>query len=392
MSLKDDFFMVLRNISNRKLRSWLTVLGVVIGVASIIALTSVSRSLEMSIKQEFESFGSDKVTIYAKGGVPGYGTGLNRKDVEAVEKVKGLEYAAPFLTKSSKVKFKDKANNLLIFGIPSDTAEKLFSDLNLGFQEGASFESDSKKIVVGPRAAYDLFDRKLSVKSKVEIEGEKFEVAGILEPVGNPADDSQVYMPLDVMRELFGDKDGVSLIWAKVNEGGDVDEAAEKITESLKKVRSEESFTVVTPEQLLEQLGAVLGILQAVLVGIAGISLVVGSVGIASSMYTSVVERTRDIGIMKAIGASNREITAIFLIEAGLVGLVGGIIGVFIGFLIAKAISFGAAQAGFTFLKIFVEPQFIAIGLAFAVIVGMASGFFPARQAARLKPVDALRK
>ncbi len=392
MSLKDDFFIVLRNISNRKLRSWLTVLGVVIGVASIIALTSVSRSLELSIQQEFESFGSDKITVYSNGGVPGFGTGLDRDDVDAVDNVKGLEYAAPFLTKSGKVKFKDKANNLLLFGIPSELAEKLFSDMNLGFQEGSSFESDSNKIVIGPRAAYDLFGRDLSVKSKVEIEGERFEVAGILEPVGNPADDSQVYMPLGVMRDSFGDEEGVSFIWAKVSEGGDVDEAAEKIKESLKKVRSEESFTVVTPEQLLEQLGTVLGILQAVLVGIAAISLVVGSVGIASSMYTSVVERTRDIGIMKAIGASNREITAIFLIEAGLVGLVGGMIGVFIGFLIAKAISFGAAQAGFTFLKIFVEPAFVAVGLAFAVLVGMASGFFPARQAARLKPVDALRK
>ncbi len=392
MSLKDDFFIVLRNISSRKLRSWLTVIGVVIGVAAIIALTSVSRSLELSIKQEFESFGSDKITIYGKGGVPGYGTGLNRKDVDAVESAKGLDYAAPFLTKSAKVRFKDDTNNLFLFGMPSGISERLFEDMNLGFSEGASFESDSKKAVIGPRAAYDLFDNDLSVKSKVEIEGGKFEVAGILEPVGNPGDDSQVYLPLGVMRELFDDKDGVSFIWAKVSAGGDVDEAAEKIKESLKRVRSEESFTVVTPEQLLEQLGAVLGILQAVLVGIAGISIVVGSVGIASSMYTSVAERTRDIGVMKALGASSREITSIFLIEAGLVGMVGGVIGVFIGFGIAKVISFGAAKAGFTFLKIFVEPQFIAIGLAFAVIVGMASGFFPARQAARLKPVDALRK
>ncbi len=392
MSLKDDFFIVLRNISSRKLRSWLTVIGVVIGVAAIVALTSVSRSLELSIKQEFEGFGSDKITIYGKGGVPGFGTGLNRRDVEAVESAKGLGYVAPFLTKSAKVKFKEDTNSLVLFGMPPGISERLFEDMSLDFSEGSSFESDSKKAVIGPRVAYDLFGRDLGVKSKIEIEGEKFEVAGILEPVGNPSDDSQVYLPLGAMRELFGDEDGVSLIWAKVDEGADVDEAAEKITESLKRVRSEESFTVVTPEQLLEQLGTVLGILQAVLVGIAGISLIVGSVGIASSMYTSVAERTRDIGVMKAIGASSREITSIFLIEAGLVGLVGGAIGVFMGFGIAKVISFGAAKAGFTFLKIFVEPQFVAIGLAFAVAVGLASGFLPARQAARLKPVDALRK
>ncbi len=392
MSLKDDLFIVLRNISDRKLRSWLTILGVVIGVAAIIALVSVSRSLESSIREEFESFGSDKLTIYAKGGVPGFGTGLGTKDVEVVEDVKELDYAAPFLTKSGKVEFKGKANNLMLFGMPSGTAKELFSGMNLQFQEGGSFESDSRNVVLGPRSAYDLFGRDISVKSKVEIEGEKFEVVGILEPVGNPSDDSQLYMPLDTMRELFKDEDGVSFIWAKVKAGSDVDETAGKITASLKRVRSEESFTVVTPEQLLEQLGSVLGILQAVLVGIAAISLVVGSVGIASSMYTSVVERTKDIGIMKAIGASNREITAIFLIEAGLVGLLGGAIGVLIGFGIAKIISVAAAQAGFTFLRIFVEPELVALGLAFAVFVGMASGFFPSRQAAALKPADALRK
>lgn len=392
MSLKDDFFIVLRNISNRKLRSWLTVIGVVIGVAAIIALTSVSRSLELSIKEEFETFGTDKIYIYPKGGMPGYGTGLNNDDVEAVERVNGIEYVAPALTKSAKVEFKGETNNLMLFGWRSDLAEEFFGDVGLEFVEGASFDSDSKKLVIGHRVAYDLYEKELSAKSKVKVEDEAFEVAGILEPVGNPTDDSQIYMPLDVMRELFDDKKGVSFILVKIRAGSDIDETAEKIVESMKKERSEESFTVVTPEQLLEQLGTVLGILQTVIIGIAGISVVVGSVGIASSMYTSVIERTKDIGIMKAVGATNREITLIFLIEAALVGLVGGVIGVFIGFVIAKIISFAAAYAGFTFLRIFVEPEFVAVGLGFAVFVGMVSGFFPAMQAARLKPVDALRK
>ncbi len=392
MSLKDDFFIVLRNISNRKLRSWLTVIGVVIGVAAIIALTSVSRGLELSIQEEFETMGTDQIYIYPSGGMPGYGTGLNDADVKAVERVNGLEYVAPTLTKSAKVEFKGEINNLMLFGFPANLAEDFFDDVGLEFIEGSSFESDSKKIVIGPRVAYDLYEKDISAKSKVKVEGETFEVAGILEPVGSPTDDSQIYMPLEAMRDLFDDKEGVSFILVKLKAGSDVDETAESIIDSMKKQRSEESFRVVTPEQLLEQLGSILGILQTVLVGIAGISLVVGSVGIASSMYTSVIERTRDIGVMKAVGATNREVTMIFIIEAALVGLFGGLIGVIIGYLIAKIISCAAAYAGYSFLKIFVEPLFIAIGLGFAVLVGVVSGFFPARRAAKLKPVDALRK
>ena len=393
MSLKDDFFIVIKNISHRKLRSWLTVLGVVIGVAAIIALVAVGRSLESSIEKEFEDFGSDKITIVAAGGnLPGFGTGLTTKDVDAVKNVKGLEYVEGMLYESGKATHKEESINVFFFAWESDNSKVLFDDFGADFSAGAPFETDSNKIVIGSRVAADLFEKKLSLGSKLEIEDEKFEVAGILEPVGNPDDDSLIYMPMGVARELFDKEDDVSFMFAKVKPGSDIDKIADKITAELKKERSEESFNVITPEQLIEQVGTVLGIIEGVLVGIAGISLIVGSVGIAGSMYTSVIERTRDVGIMKAVGATNNEITAMFLIEAGLMGLVGGIIGVMFGFLIASMIGFAIAQAGFTFLEITVEPWLVLFGLAFALIVGMLSGFFPARQAARLKPVEALRK
>jgi len=397
MSLADDFYIVFRNSSNRKLRSWLTVLGVVIGVAAIIALVSVSRGLELSIEQQFEEFGVDKITILEAttggiGATPGLGSGLTDDDIDAIENVKGLEYVAGMLSKSAKIEHKKDILKTFLTGLPTHLDVDMFQEFNLEFTEGSAFTTNSNKIVIGPRVANDLFEKDISIRSKIEIEDVKFEVVGILESVGNPQDDSAIYMPLGKMRDLFDEKDSVNFIVAKVKPGTDLNEAADKITQALKKVRSEESFNVITPEQLLEQLGAVLGIIQGVLVGIATISLVVGSVGIANSMYTSVLERTRDVGIMKAVGASNNEIITIFLIEAGLVGLIGGIIGVTIGILIAQLIGFAAAQAGFSVLKIFIEPWLIAFGLAFAVLVGMISGFFPARQAARLNPVDALRK
>lgn len=392
MSLQDDFFIVFRNVSHRKLRAWLTVLGVVIGVAAIVSLVTVSRSLEASIQGQFEEFGSDKITVLSKHAITSFSSNLNTKDVEAVEKVKALDFVAGTLYRSGKIKYRDEAQNSFFFAWPADMSEELFEEFGFEFSDGRAFTTDSNDVVIGPRVAKDMFERRIAVGSKVEIEGERFEVVGILEPVGNPEDDSNIYMPLAVMRDLFGDEESVSLIFAKVKPGTDLNEAAGKIHAELKRIRSEESFDVSTPEQLLEQLGTVLGIVQGVLAGIAAISFIVGAVGITSSVYTSVIERTKDIGIMKAVGATNNEIVLIFLIEAGLVGLVGGVIGIVLGFGIAQLISFAAAQAGFTFFKIVVEPWLMVLGMAFAVVVGMISGFFPARQAAGLKPVEALRK
>ncbi|MBI2663886.1 ABC transporter permease [Candidatus Woesearchaeota archaeon] len=394
MSLKDDVVIVLRNVSHRRLRSWLTVIGVVIGVAAIIALVSASRSLEASIQEQFEAFGSDKISIYAasSGGPPGFDANLNVDDADAVRKVKDYGLVVEMLFKSAKVEFRGEPVNALISGFDSGIAVETFKEFNLDFREGGPFESDSNKVVIGSRVADDLFDSQLFVGSKLEINSEKFEVVGIVESVGNPQDDSNIYMPLEVMRDLFGDRTSVSFIVGKVKPGSDLNKVSARTAAELSRIRSEESFEVSTPEQLIEQLSIILGILQGVLAGIAAISLLVGSVGIANSMYTSVLERIRDIGIMKAVGATNAEIAMIFLIEAGLIGLVGGIIGIAFGIGIAYLIGFAAAQAGFGVLKIRIEPLLILFSLIFAVGVGAASGYFPARRASSLKPADALRK
>ena len=158
----------------------------------------------------------------------------------------------------------------------------------------------------------------------------------------------------------------------------------------MKRKRDDTNFQVVTATQILEQINQVLGVMQFVLVGIAAISLVVGAIGIMNSMYTSVLERTKDIGIMKAIGARNSDILKIFLIESGLIGLVGGIFGILLGSAMALIIGQLSKNAGFS-LIIKIEPLVLIFGLLFAFVVGIISGILPAYQASRLKPVDALR-
>ena len=154
--------------------------------------------------------------------------------------------------------------------------------------------------------------------------------------------------------------------------------------------RDDENFQVVTPAQIAEQINNVLGVVQIVLVGIAAISLVVGGIGIMNSMYTSVLERTREIGIMKSIGARNEDILKIFLIEAGLLGLVGGVFGVAIGVGIGKVVEIFAASAGYGLLKVPINFWIIGFGLGFAILVGTVSGALPAIRASKMNPVDAL--
>ena len=353
-----------------------------------------AESLEASVQEQFEEFGSDKINIFAAstGNTPGFDASLNQDDLDAVKKIKDYELVAGMLFKNSKVKFKEESVTVFLTGIDEKQSVQIFRELNLDFRDGRPFETSADKIVLGPRIADQLYQRKVFTGNKLEIEGKKFEVTGITESIGNPQDDSSIYMPLSAMRELFDDQRTISFIMAKVKPGLNIDEAAEKTEKALKRVRSEESFTVATPEQLLEQLGTILSILQGVLIGIATISIVVGSVGIANSMYTSVLERVKDIGIMKSLGAPNSEIVNIFLIEAALTGFVGGIIGVTVGFGISKAIELAAAQAGFTILQIKIEPIIALFGIAFATTIGTASGYLPARKASNMKPADALRK
>ena len=392
--IRDYLKIVIDSLLHRKLRSWLTIIAIVIGIASVISLISISQSLQNSIEEQFDVFGADKIMVMpaSVGGMPDLYTGLSTEDLEAVERVADFENVIPYLGKSATVEFKKEIKKVTyLYGVPSDKTEILFKDFGIKAEEGRLFTTDSYVVVLGPVAAEDLFEEEIRLRNKIEIEGKKFAVIGILEPVGNPQDDSVIYMPLKVMRELFDDKDTVSMIQANVKSGRDINEVAEKTTQQLKKVRDEEEFDVITAEQLMEQLGAVLLIVQAVLVSIAAISLVVGGIGIANVMYTSVMQRTREIGIMKSVGATNRTILLIFVMEAGLIGLAGGIIGVLLGALIAMTVGMIAAGAGWPIFKVSISPVILLFGLVFSVLVGMVSGALPAMQASKLKPVDALR-
>ena len=385
--------MAINSIRHRKLRSWLTVIGIIIGVAAIISLVAVSRSLESTIESQFEQFGANRILISPKG-FQGPGTsseGLTTQALETVEKISGFKYVIPGLFISTEVRHKDEVEFTLIASVPAENFEEFFLDSGIELQEGRFIEEGDKfEAVVGSRVIEDMFDSPLKLGSKIEIKGEEFKIVGVLKEIGNSQDDNQINIPLETAREIFNKPNDVDVIVAQVKVADDIPLLQEKIERELEDERDDTNFQVVTATQILEQINEVLGIIQFVLVGIAAISLIVGGIGIMNSMYTSVLERTKDIGIMKAIGAKNLDIFEIFLIESGLIGLVGGFFGTILGSVIALVIGEFSKNAGFL-LNIKIEFLVLVFGLFFAFVAGMLSGVLPAMQAARLKPADALR-
>jgi len=390
--IADYFKIAFENLRHRKLRTWLTVIGIVIGIAAIIALVSATQGLQNYVEYQFERMGTNRIMVMPSSfDFSGSFEGLTEDDVSAMDAVPGLERISPFMYERVKIEYKKQAEVTGLMAWPSDQSIEIYEDYGLSFVSGKPFETDGSHVVLGYRAAKDLFDKELRVNNRIDIEGSNFKIVGVLEEVGNPEDDNVIYMPLEAARELLDEPDAVAFIDVKLTEGADVNQAVARIKRELERRRDEKSFQVLTAEQLLEQFGEILGVIQAVLVAVGGISLIVGAVGIANSMYTSVLQRRKEIGIMKSIGARNKDVVLLFLVESGLLGLVGGVFGVIIGALIANLVGVVAANAGYAVFRIEIGASILLFGISFATLVGMLAGALPAKSAAKLNPVDALR-
>jgi len=395
-----------RSLLKRKLRAWLTIIGIIIGVAAIVSLLSIGEGLQNAVNEEFQKVGSNRI-IVAPGGVytgPG-GSGLSsailtQKDVDVINRVNGVEVSAPVLIQNGRVKFKGKTVYTYIGGFPVTDPDVRAAIEGIGFfeiEEGRQLKpSDQNSAVIGNILAHKVFGKNISLRDKIEVEGITFTVVGIQKKAGTGIHDVIVRMPEDVARKIFDKPEEISQIFVTTYEGLNVTEIAEKIKTDLRKSRDvkegEEDFTVQTSEQLISSFRTILGAVNAILAGIAAISLIVGGVGIMNTMFTSVLERTRDIGIMKAVGAKNSQVMIIFLIEAGLIGIVGGVLGAALGLGIAKLAEFIALQYGVTTLKVSISMGIIFGALLFSFVIGSVSGLWPARMASLMKPVDALRK
>ena len=403
--LKDYFKLSFRSAKHRKIRSFLTMIGIFIGIAAVVGLISLSQGLKTAVSEQFSNLGSDKVIVQAAGGgfgPPGAAVTLpiTLKDKEAVAKVSGVDIAVGRLIRTVKIEFNDEQKFNFAVTIPKDKEERdLVMQVNdYKLESGKFFDSNSKgEVVVGSDFAKDYFEVPLEIRDRITIQDKEFKISGILKKSGNPQKDSTMVISESDLRDLLDIRDIYDIVPAQIKEGEDLALVSQSIKKALRKSRDveegKENFIVETPEQVLETLNIILVIIQGVLVGIAGISLVVGGIGIMNTMYTAVVQRTKEIGIMKSLGAKDKDILILFIIESGFLGFFGGLIGVILGFSFAKLVELVAFQLFGSFLiKANFSPLLMIGSLTFAFVVGTISGILPAMQAAKLKPIDALKK
>ena len=403
--LKDYFKFVLNNLVKRQTRSLLTIIGIFIGIAAVVALVSLGQGMQRAINAEFERAGSNRIIITPGGLFMGPTGGslstatLTDDDLKAVRDVNGIDQAFGMVSENVKVFFKEDSSYVSVWGVDvTNEAIKFMEDV--GFFEidkGRTFKSgDGYVAVIGYRVAEDMFDENVKEGDVIEIEGKEFKVIGTQTKAGTGVHDIVIRIPKKIAIDLFEKEDELDTIIATAKTGLKPSEVADLIKEELADYRDvkegEEDFSVQTAEQTIQSMNTILNIVQIILVGIAAISLVVGGVGIMNTMYTSVLERTPEIGIMKAIGAKNSDILWIFLIESGFVGLIGGAIGIIIGLGLSKIVELIAVNAGMDIFKAYMGFPLIIGALFFSFIVGALSGMLPARQAALMNPVDALSK
>lgn len=401
----DSFFLSIKNLRHRGVRSWLTLLGIFIGVSAVVALISLGNGLQLAVSSQFGISQTELITIQAAGvdgfGPPGSGAvePLNKDDYEAVKKISSIKRVAYRNIASGKLEY----NDVVIFGyfasIPSGEERKfIYDQLESEAVAGRLLkDSDSKKIFLGYNFYLEgnEFGKQVVPGSRVLIQDVEFQVVGILEKKGSFIFDNAIYMNERDMEDLFSLGDRVDAIVAQPISKDYMDRAVEDIEKTLRRTRGvkegEENFVVSTPEAALSSVNQILGGVQAFIVIVASISIFIGALGIVNTMTTSVWERKKEIGIMKSIGATNHHIFLQFFIEAGLLGLLGGLAGVLFGSLIGFVGILGINSFIGSDLQPALNFSLIFFTLLGCLIVGALAGIVPALRAAKQNPVEAIR-
>ncbi|NMA44534.1 MAG: FtsX-like permease family protein [Candidatus Diapherotrites archaeon] len=385
----------LRNLGRAKIRTLLTLLGVIIGISAIVSLMSVGNGFSNSIESQLTELGSNTIFVIPMGSSFVKNTRMTPGDISFMEGVAGVTQVAPVYSTSAMLEFNKQKINVQVSAVDSKNANIFDNTGSFTVAEGRfAGANESGSIVIGDKISNTFFDKKIEIKKLVKLNGEEYRVIGVLAPQnqsfgGGFSGSTSVLMSLEAFKRIVPNP-SAQIIFVKTISAESVNLVASDIKEYFEEKYGEGVVIVSSAEQLLEQVEAILGIVTIFLTGVGGIAILVGGVGITNSMVTSVLERTKEIGIMKALGASDKIILSIFLLESAFIGAVGGIIGIIVGYTLAIIIAFIAEMSGVPIIPdINLE---ITIGaLIFSMIVGMLAGYFPALRASKMDPVSALR-
>ncbi len=395
----ENFKFVWGALRAHRLRSILSALGVSIGVAAVVLLTSLGEGTREYIVSQFTQFGTNLVAVMPGKvktfGMPGVFGGtthpLTLEDVEALQKVPEVVKVIPVIFGQARVSAEGRGRGVFVYGTTHDAPELWQFPVGQGeFLPEMDIDRKGAFAVLGPKLARELFKEKSPLGERVRIGEQSFVVLGIMEPKGQLLGfdlDDAAYIPVATAMSLFNvhEMNEIDILAASSDA---IPRVVEGVTEVLiQRHRGDEDFTVVTQTEMLDTFGKVLGIVTVAVTGIGGISLFVGAMGILTIMWISVHERTREIGLLRALGVSRAGVERLFLMEAVLLAGVGGAIGVGISMLLIFMVH--SAVPG---LPVSTPSWAIGAALLMSLIVGMGSGYLPARRAAGLDPVEALRE
>jgi putative ABC transport system permease protein len=402
---KHAFNMVLHS----KLRSWLTILGIVIGVAAVIAIVSIGEGMQQMMSAQLSGLGGDIVTIspgFSRGGsmfVMREGGGssggaqatekeivLGRSDLQVLKGISEIALIDTNIRGNVDVSYLGKKGRVSVTGVDQGVWSQITT---LKIKTGRMLDSaDQNVIVIGGRLASSFFDRPLGINKMITIESSAFRVVGILDD-----QTTNIYMPIQMAYQVIDDKtnDIYDSLAVKIKNEDQLEEVIAKIDSKLTIARhvtqKNKDFSISSRKEMQQTRADTMNSMNTFLLAIAAVSLIVGSVGIANTMFTSVLEKTKEIGIMKAIGARNNDILLIFLFNAAFIGLVGGVIGIILGTILSGFLPSLVGNLPLMRGTAIVSLNSIIIALSVSVIVGILAGIIPAYQASMLKPVDALR-
>ncbi|MBN2881707.1 ABC transporter permease [Candidatus Woesearchaeota archaeon] len=393
------FKLIWNNFKHKKLRSWLTVIGILIGIMAVVSLIALGQGLQYAISSQFSFLSPDIVTIsvvssdqFSSSSKP-----LEKDYVELVERVDGVKQASGRIMRPVKIKVDKSTDYTMGISVPTGKkAEFLYNAMNLKIEKGR-FLDDSKdnEVLLGNMFSDPDNGLNSKVGDEILIQGKPFIVVGILKKTGSFMIDISTYINEKGMENLFDLDNEYSFIGARIDTEKDMKEIISNIEKVIRKKRHvkeyNQDFTVQSAQATLNQVNSILGGVQIFVYIIAGISILVSGIGISNTMFTSVLERTKDIGIMKSIGATNRTIFTLFLIESGLLGMIGGIIGVILGSSIAVGLAALGRQAmGLDLIQARISFALIFGAISFSFIIGTVSGLIPAIKASKQNPVEAL--
>lgn len=386
MTLWLTFMLALSRISAAKVRSALTMLGIIIGVGAVVALTAVGQGAQQGIDSSLSSLGANQITVSAT--TP---TGLEEKDAAAIADIEGVLRVSTEVRGFGNATYNGESVPVNLIGVSPRYVELANPTVGIGsFLPTSEALQNTRSVVISAKGAGELGFTPESIGDEIRIDGVAFTVVGVLDDADGFGAGSDAIITQDVARSLFSKSPYISLIRIQAESQEAVSPVEYRVEQFLrysKNVTDDENatFSIFNQAALQDTIRTVTGTLGILITGIAGISLVVGGIGIMNIMLVSVRERTREIGVRRAIGATQAQILTQFLMEAVVLSFLGGLIGLIIGQLASFAF---ANLGGWDF---FIDPTTVVVALGFSALVGVIFGVWPARTAAKLQPVEALR-